>query len=181
MTAKHVVIVNGYGCNWNDELRGYLDCVVRFCNERLPDCLIFCGGFSQRKSFPGTSEALLMYQYVILHLTVKPLMILGEQDSLTTIDNISGAARILKKFNLLSHDTKLTVFCEATCALKTDLLVRHFICRRANIRANIKTASWELVSPEKQIISTLYDWAAIKIPLLARYWRWKRRRRAERI
>jgi len=159
------------------EQREYIDRVVPFCNKQRPDCLILCGGFTQRKSAPGRSEAMTMKEYIVPSLMYVPQLVYVEEDSYTTPDNFENAAEKIRSDELLQESTKLTVFCEATRALKTDLLVRHFIGRRATI----ETASWELMSPAKQIVATLYDWAAIILPLLARYFRNKRLQRAERI
>lgn len=176
--ARHIVIVCGYGCHLVPELREYLNRIVRFCNERQPDCLILCGGFTQRKSAPGWSEARVMKEYLIPALKYTPKWVYTEEDSYTTPDNIENATKKMHSDGLLEkEDTELTAFCEATRALKTDLLIRHFLGRRATI----ETASWELMSPTKQIVSTLYDWAAIKFPPLARYFRNKRLQRAEQI
>lgn len=173
---KHLVIVCGYGCHLVPELKDYLNRVAEFCNKKRPDYLILCGGFTQRKSAPGKSEAQVMEEYLLTILEHEPLVII-ETHSYTTPDNIANAAERIRACGLLETNTVITVFCEATRALKVDLLVRHFIGRRANI----ETASWELMSPTKQIISTIYDLAAIKFPPLASYFRNKRIRRAEQI
>lgn len=175
--VRHIVIVCGYGCHLVPELQDYLLRVVRFCNENQPDCLIFCGGFTQQKSAPNTTEAEVMKWYVIQRLKYEPKFVYMEENSYTTLDNIENAAKSMREDGLLAEETLLTVFCEATRALKIDLLVRHFIGRRANI----ETASWDLMSPAKQIVSTLYEWAAIKFSPLARYFRNKRLERAEQI
>ena len=175
--ARHIVIVCGYGCHLVPELQGYLDRVVRFCNEQQPDCLILCGGFTQRKSAPHRSEAGVMKEYIIPALKYVPKLVYAEENSYTMPDNIENATKRMRNDGFLEDSTTLTVFCEATRALKTDLLVRHFIRRRATI----ETASWELMSPAKQIVSTLYDGAAIKPPPLARYFRNQRLKRAEQI
>ena len=175
--AQHIVIVCGYGCHLVPELRGYLDRVVRFCNENKPDCLILCGGFTQRKSAPCISEAMVMEEYLIPRLNYSSKVMYMEESSYTALDNIDNAVKTIRRDALMEDITSLTVFCEATRALKMDLLVRHFLGRRADI----ETASWELMSPAKQIVSTLYDWAAIKFPPLAHYFRNKRLKRAEQI
>lgn len=175
--SGHIVVVCGYGCHLKPELQEYLDRVVQFANRKEPDCLIFCGGYTQRKSAPGVSEAALLKSYIIPKLKYPPDCVFLEENSYTIPDNIQYAAARIRSEKLLNQDTELTIFCEATRALKVDLLVRHFFGRRADI----ETASWELMLPSKQIISTLYDWAAIKLPLLARYFRNKRLQRAKRI
>lgn len=174
---RHVVIPFGYGCHVNRELEGYLDRQVRFGNERKPDGWVFTGGFTQRKSAPGVSEARLMHDYVIPKLTYAPGLVYLEEDSYTTPDNAEKVSGFLLSKKILGTQTEITVFCEATRVLKADLLIRHFLGRRVNF----ETASWELMAPESQVISTLYDWAAIKFPPLARFWRYKRLKRAEQI
>ena len=173
---NHIFAIFGYGCHLNNELSMYLDNNVAFANREKPDCLVFCGGFTQRKSAPGVSEAKLMFDYVVPRLSYVPHDTLIEQDSYTTQDN---AEKLVSKLGLLlcSARTKLTVACEATRTLKVDLAVRSFLRRRPYLL----TTSWELMSPQKQIISTLYDWVAIKFPPLALYFRNKRIRRAEQI
>lgn len=175
MAAKHVVLVFGYGCHLKPELQEYLDRVVVFCRRRRPDLIIFCGGFTQRKTAPGVSEAGLMAGYVLPKLS-GAIAYIKETDSYTTPDNAENASRVNYR-GLLSKETDLTVFCEATRALKVDLLIRHFFGRRANI----ETASWEPMSPAKQILSTVYDLLGIWLPFLARYWRRKRIERSYHI
>ncbi|MDO8492906.1 MAG: ElyC/SanA/YdcF family protein [bacterium] len=176
--VQHIVVVCGYGCHLVPELKEYLNKVIQFTNQEKPDCFILCGGFTQRKSAPGVSEAALMKSYIVPQLKYIPDFVFLEEDSYTSPDNIQNAAVKVRTKQLMDKGTKMTVFCEATRALKVDLLIRHFFGRRANI----ETASWELMSPQKQIVMTLYyDWAAIKSPLLADYFRHKRLKRAEQI
>jgi hypothetical protein len=177
--SHHILIVCGYGCHLVPELKGYLDRVIEFCNKHQPKWILLSGGYTQKKSAPGISEAHLMLDYVQPKLTYYPGMMFIDDDSYTSPDNIERAVRRIRSYNpkCLEGDLILTVFCEATRALKIDLLVRHFFGRRADI----ETASWERMAPTKQIISTLYDLAAIKIPLLARYWRWLRIRKSYRV
>ena len=183
MSQLHIVVVCGYGCHLVPELQGYLDRVAEFAIRHRPDCFIFCGGFTQRKSAPGVSEARMMREYIIpklIQANFRNFREYLEDDSYTTLDNIERAAMKIQGMEWLwlsGQDMKLTVFCEATRALKVDYLVRHFVGQRPNL----ETASWELMPPWKQIVSTLCECAAAKCPPLARYYRNKRIRRAERI
>lgn len=172
----HLFAIFGYGCHLNKELRKYLDNNVKFANREKPDCLVFCGGFTQRKSAPGVSEAKLMRDYVIPQLCYTPKYIFLEENSYTTPDNAQKLATTAAWY-LWTDQIKLTVACEATRALKVDDAIRYYLGRRPNI----ETSSWELMSPTKQIIATLYDWVAIRFPPLARYFRNQRIRRAELI
>ena len=177
MVALHIVIPFGYGCHLLPELRGYLDRIVDFANKNEPDCFLFCGGFTQRKSAPGVSEAALMRGYVIPRLMYVPARVLLEEDSYTTQDNGEKMAKTIHAECLMDKKTKLTVCCEAIRALKVDYAVRHYLGRRADI----ETASWELMSPFKQLIGTIYECIAVHFPPLAWYFRNKRIRRAEQI
>src|SRR3989344_5894390 len=174
---QHVVIVCGYGCHLVPVLQEHLDRIVLFINEEKPDCLIFCGGFAQRKSAPGVSEAGMMYCYITPRLRHSLLLVFLETDSYTSLDNIQLANKINRRWELAQPETKLTVFCEATRALKHDRMIRKIFRRRANL----ETASWELMDPLKQLGSTIYEWTAMEFPPLASYFRDKRIRRAEEI
>ncbi|MEK7659222.1 MAG: ElyC/SanA/YdcF family protein [Patescibacteria group bacterium] len=154
--ARHIVIVSGYGCHLTPELKEYLDRVIRFCNEHQPDCLIFCGGFTNRKTAPDISEAKLMKEYVVPSLKYKLEFVFNEDDSYTTFYNIKNATRIMRADRLLQETTKLTTFCETTRGLKLDVLARRFFGRRATI----ETVSWETASPSKQVASIFYNWVA---------------------
>lgn len=174
--TQDVVIVCGYGCKMKPELRDYLDRVVRFVNENKPECIILCGGFTQRKSVPGMSEARLMRNYVMPKIGSWLHSELLEESSYTTLENIKNSVKLINNF-FHQKEVRVTIFCEATRALKVDMLTKHFL----GYRANIETASWELMSPTLQIISTVFEWAAVRFPLLNSYFHWKRLRRAELI
>lgn len=178
--GQSVVVVCGYGCHLVPELRSYLDRVVTFCKLNEPDTVIFCGGPTQQKTAPGQTEAEVMYEYVQAQLHCQlgtSVTFLFVRDGYTALDNIADATESMHRRCLLTADTTLTVFCEATRALSIDLLVRHFMGRRATI----ETASWEQASPTKQLLSTFYTWLSINFPPLRGYFRNKRVRRAKEI
>lgn len=172
MRISTLVIVNGYGCNLHTPLRPYLDKVLALLRE-TPAVIIFCGGYTQRKRFPGLSEAYVMADYV--REQVPELDCYIEDDSYTTYENIRNAAEVVRKREW--EPDQIIVFCEAQRAPKTDMLVRHFFGRRATIM----TDSWELASPVKELVHFAYDWLALKFPILARIARKKRIRRAEQL
>ena len=118
-----------------------------------------------------------MYCYIIPRLRHSLQLVFLETDSYTSLDNIQLANKINRRWELTQPETKLTVFCEATRALKHDRMIRKIFRRRANL----ETASWELMDPLKQLGSTIYEWTAMEFPPLASYFRNKRIRRAEEI
>lgn len=156
------------------ELQKYLDRVVRYINENKVETLILCGGYTQRESAPGVSEAKLMLDYLIARIPLqkRPVPILVERNSYTTLENIRNIKAWVSGTKL-----RVTIFCEATRALKVDMLTRYYLGRRVNI----ETVSWEEMPPVKQLIATIYEFLAMYLPPLAWYFHWRRISRAKRI
>lgn len=179
-STQRVVVVCGYGCNLDSPLKPYLDRVAAFCRDYQPQVIILCGGATQQQTFPGKTEALVMYQYLHDKLFGDPesywyTSVLLENESYTTYENIRGAAR------MEPGGKEITIFCEATRALKVALLARHFFgFPPANglppIR--IETDSWELMHPTLELLGTIKEWIAIRFPLLNTLQSRARRRRA---
>ena len=105
----HVVVVCGYGCH----LRGpegrptplvpYLERVAAFVNKHNPELVIFCGGYTQRKSAPGVSEAGLMSDYLDHNQVILPGNVTEfrtEKGSYTTYWNIRNAAAAIRNWVL---------------------------------------------------------------------------------
>lgn len=169
---RRIVVVCGYGCNLESPLKGYLDKVIGYCMTRHPDAILLCGGATQQKSFPGETEASVMYQYL------KPLrayhpMWYKLSDSYTTYDNIRDAAMAIRAIEQLTQttlpDNEIVVFCEATRALKVAMLARHFIGfppAEGGPVIKIETDSWELMHPTTELVGTVKEWLAIKFPFL---------------
>ena len=68
---KRIVVVCGYGCHLDSPLDWvYLPRIKRFISEQSPDLVILCGGYTQRKSAPGISEARLMFNWLRKEMTV---------------------------------------------------------------------------------------------------------------
>jgi len=175
--SERVVIVCGYGCNLDSPLQRYLDRVLLFCKEQRPEHVILCGGATQQKSFPGLTEAQLMYKY----LRGGPYFVLGwhpnwfvKDDGYTAYDNIRNAADVVG--DLLLDGPKITIFCEATRALKVADLARHFLGFPPDYGApdiRIETDSWERRHPGKELRDTIRTHLAIRLPFL----NWFERRR----
>jgi hypothetical protein len=175
--TRRIVVVCGYGCNLDSPLRPYLDRVAKYCARVRPEYIILCGGQTQQKSFPGRSEADVMYDYLYKRLDSAPNFHPGwftEDESFTTYENIRDAAAVIRRLEAAeeSHEgwsrpPAVTIFCEATRALKVAMLARHFIgfppsAGGAPIR--IETDSWELMHPTLELVGTLKEWLAIRFP-----------------
>lgn len=177
----HVLVVCGYGCHLHTPLKPYLDRVVRFIQENKPDEVIFCGGFTQRKT-ADTSEALLMLQYVTDKLGEKNegTFMYPESNSYTSLENIRQAAKIILSWHPINK-LKITIFCEAQRAPNVIMLARHFMADIVESIDDItvETASWERADPFKQAYNMIYNRLAIRFPYLARRECQKRLRRAE--
>jgi len=179
--ARHIVIVNGYGCHLNTPLMPYLDRVVRFINEVPTDMvlqLIFTGGPTQQDSAPGVTEAHLMSEYVTKHPDRRRVqfMSLEEETAFTSYDNISKAAELIRntapdlgiEASWKYKSTKITIFCEATRSANVIMLARHFLLPFVKTIDDItvETASWERADPFKQVGNLIYNKLAITYPWL---------------
>jgi hypothetical protein len=119
-----------------------------------------------------------------------------EERSYTSYENIRNAAEVTAdtlSFAAMPKpgfddpkmiDARIVIFCEASRALKVKILARHFFGfppERGYPDVEIRTVSWELMHPLKELKATVYDTLSLYVPGLARYWGWKRRRRAKLI
>lgn len=175
---KHIVVVCGYGCHIDTPLRPYLGRVFRFVQDQHPNIVIFCGGFTQKKSAPGVSEARLMQDYTQLNeWPAFMLKTLTDESSYTTYGNIENASRLIR-YVLKEKDVQVTIFCEATRAANVIMLARHFMGGLVESvdDISVETASWERADPFKQASNLIYNKLAIKYPLLGLAEREYRRR-----
>jgi hypothetical protein len=184
---RRIVIVCGYGCHLDTKegptpLKPYLIRVARFFNQ-LPEgvfgVFIFCGGFTQNKTAPGTTEAQVMQEFVMkLRATnrgPKVFQTYQESRAFTTFDNISMAVDSIRASDKLASTrgqwfdtTKITIFCEATQSANVMMLSRHFLLPFVNSidDITIETDSWERDDPFKQVWNLIYNKLAIKFPWL---------------
>ncbi len=173
-----VVIVCGYGCNLDSPLTPYLNRVARFCQEKTPDAVILCGGATQQTSFPGWTEASVMACYLkskigIPFSTWQPHWFLAD-DSFSVYENIRDAATAIRE-HWRSDGIEITIFCEATRALKVGLAARWFLGfppKHGLSPIRLETDSWELMHPTWELISTIEMELTLRFPLI----NWFRRR-----
>lgn len=164
-----VLLVNGYGCHYEHTPLAsiYLPMVVQFCKVWQPDMIIFSGGQTQKKSAPEVSEAGLMKSVVAPQLSYEPVRMCLNTTAFTTLDNVQGASRFIHEW-FPGQKTQITIFCEATRALKVNILARHFLIHLVESIDDIRieTASWERADPKKELLATVYDYLAITLPWL---------------
>lgn len=172
---RRIVVVCGYGCNLDSPLKSYLDRVLAWCTTHRPDAIILCGGATQQTSFPHQTEAKVMREYLgpLEPLYHPQWAILGA--SYTTYENISDAAAVIATIKARPwygsdprHD-EITIFCEATRALKVAILARHFLGfppAKGEPDIRIETGSWERMHPVKELAGTVQTWLATKFPVL---------------
>ena len=186
-----VLVVCGYGCHLNRELIRYLHAVADVINAYKPHLMVLCGGATQQTSAPYRTEAETMLQFLEEpgRLTHWPHLLM-EEGSFTTLENIRDAAQAIQKHYGRGFrgpeklDARIVLFCEASRALKVSILARHFFGfppERGLPPIELRTVSWELMHPLRELQATLYDALSLYMPGLARYWGWKRRRRARAI
>ncbi|GEM_PF-1977505 len=182
-----ILLVNGYGCHFDSPLGWiYLPEVVRFIDENFYRIrlVIPLGGFTQRETAPGISEAGLMAEYLRARCKNIPL-ILVEDGSYTTYGNSQkGAEKIEENGPIDKSKTIIVHFCEATRAANVVMLDRHFLLHLVQTIDDIivRTASWEKANPFKQVGNLIYNKLAISFPWLGLAERELRRRvlKAER-
>ena len=117
--TRRIVVVCGYGCNLDSPLKPYLDRVADYCARTRPEYIILCGGQTQQKSYPGTSEADVMYRYLHSVLDNEPDFHPGwfaECESFTTYENIRDAAAVINRLEIAgegrecwSHPPDITI------------------------------------------------------------------------
>ena len=176
MTAIHrrIVVVCGYGCNLDSPLKPYLNRVARLCELQKPEHVILCGGATQRRTFPGRTEAGVMGEYLSGKIDFRKTEWIPAwhtlADSYTTYENIRDAAKVINGMNgAINRPNIITIFCEATRALKVAILARHFLGfppEHGDPDIRIETDSWERMHPLKELVGTLKDAGAIYVPWL---------------
>lgn len=172
---RNIVVVCGYGCNLHSPLQRYLERVARFCEVEVPRHIILCGGATQRKSFPGYTEAGVMKNFLTCEIDFHPEWHILD-NSYTTYENVRDAAITIRELYLPASN-QITIFCEATRALKVAILARYFMGfppEHGGPEIRIETDSWERMHPFKELIGTIKDFAAIYLPFLNTLQRWQR-------
>lgn len=172
-----------YGHDLNSPLGSYLSKVADDCIMRSPQTVIVCGGETQPVKYPGLSEARVASSYLSSRFTAfMGNRIYEEPYSFTTHENIRNAAARMKRVSHRELERcDITIWCEATRALKVAALARAYMgfppahdCPPIRI----KTDSWEQMHPVKELVGTIKDYMCIYVPGFGDLHSWHRRRKA---
>lgn len=115
-----IVVVLGYGCHLSCEMKMYLDLVVSFVAKNNVGAIIATGGYTNRKSAPGVSEAGMMATY-LRERGVATRIILDET-AVTTNQNLRSVVRVIGKRHFVGK--RIVVFCDRARSIKVRILAR---------------------------------------------------------
>ncbi len=166
-----MAVVCGYGCDINSPLRPYLDRVGEFLRVNNIEAVILCGGETRKATFPGKSEARVMYDYLRITANHSADFVI-EDKSYTTYDNIRLAADRIRRMRPRGREDikfKITIFCESQRDLAVEIAARYFMRNLvADVEGDIRTetVSWERLHPSKALFKANMMWLAIKFPWL---------------
>lgn len=167
-----LVVVLGYGCHLSLEMKKYLDGVVRFSQTNKVTAIITTGGFTNKKSAPGVSEAGMMAEYLKRHGITAPIYL--EERATTTYENILMVARIVHERQI--EDCHMVIFCDESRRFKVKIFAWSIFGYWPTISTYDLTKN--LAEKIKQIfIATPLDVLASQIPVLEKL----RQRRKKRI
>ncbi|KKT74043.1 MAG: hypothetical protein UW71_C0037G0007 [Parcubacteria group bacterium GW2011_GWB1_44_7] len=158
-----LVVVFGYGCHLTESMRRYLDRVVSFVERNNVVAIIVTGGYTNRKSAPGISEAGMMAAYLKKQGVTVPILL--EKMAVTTNENLRGVARIANERRL--SDRRVVVFCDNARGLKVKILARLILGHWPEIKTHKLTKG--LAAKIKQlVIATPLDVLASQFPFFER-------------
>lgn len=121
MGEKNVlIVVLGYGCHLTESVKKYLDSVVLFVAINKVTAIITTGGYTNRKTAPGISEAGMMADYLKQSGVVAPILL--EETAVTTNENLRSVIRIAREQQLT--DKRVVVFCDSARSFKVRILAR---------------------------------------------------------
>ncbi|WKZ27070.1 MAG: ElyC/SanA/YdcF family protein [Candidatus Paceibacterota bacterium] len=199
-----VLVVAGYGVtpvrNYAMETERYLLRAAELLREAYEggdpfSNLILCGGMTQQKTSPHVTEAYAMHER-LRTLTMwtdgklvpsfwDAVLVSHEERSFTSLENVRNASeRIYQLWEQFDEELHITVLCEGMRLLKWQILCRHFM-PKTTTPIQYEIVNWELMSPHKELMATIWDACSVSIPIIgpamAWWWGWRRRRRAKHI
>lgn len=159
MSEGHAILVCGYGCHLSQKLRDYLLFVARYAKGCPDATVVVSGGFTNRKTAPGVSEAKLMKDFLVVSGVTNRIVM--DEKALTTLDNVRFAIGII----INPEQSTLTILCDGTRALKVRLIVM------ARIRVPVRIVPFDFGRSMRNkvfqyMLFTPVEVAAMLIPLL---------------
>lgn len=120
-----LVIVLGYGYHLTDPIKRYLEFVTSFIRQQRSGTttIITTGGYTNRKSAPGVSEAGMMAGY--LKECGVTAQIIVEESSVTTIENLRNVKSIAHELGFTGK--QIVVFCDSARSFKVRIIGRLII------------------------------------------------------
>lgn len=141
-----LVVVLGYGCHLTEPMKKYLDLVISFARAGNVAAIITTGGYTNRKSAPGVSEAGMMATYLKKRSVATPIIL--EETAVTTNENLRSIIRIACERRLTNK--RVVVFCDSARSFKVRILARLIIGRWPEVRTYELTKG--LVAKIKQLL-----------------------------
>lgn len=161
--SNTVAVVLGYGCHLTESIKRYLERVAAYESAYKFSVIITTGGFTEKKSAPGISEAWLMANYLKAFGVSAPVIL--EERARTTTENLRNVARLIRERGL--EGKPIMIFADSCRALKVRLLARLIIgvwpmIRKYDLsrRFTAKLRQWFLATP--------FDLLGFFIPALER-------------
>lgn len=93
-----LVVVLGYGCHLTEPMKNYLDSVASFVATNSVTAIVATGGYTNRKSAPGVSEAGMMAAYLKGRGVITSVIL--EETAVTTNENLRSVAGIIRELHL---------------------------------------------------------------------------------
>jgi len=154
-----LVVVLGYGCHFTEPMKNYLNSVVSFVATNGVTAIVATGGYTNRKSAPGISEAGMMAAYLKEHGVTVPILL--DETAVTTNENLRSVPRITHERGLT--DKRVVIFCDNARSLKVKILARLILGHWPETKTYELTKG--LVSKIKQfVIATPLDILASQFP-----------------
>lgn len=154
-----LVVVLGYGCHLTEPMKKYLGLVASFVEDGNVAAIITTGGYTNRKSAPGVSEAGMMAAYLKECGVATPILL--EETAVTTNENLRSVIRIARERQIA--EKRVVIFCDSARSLKVRILTRLILGRWPEIRAYELTSG--LVAKIKQLlVATPLDVLASQFP-----------------
>lgn len=147
MVPKRFALVCGYGCHLNDSIKRYLNDVVSWCYQNPDAIVILSGGFTNKKTMPGISEASMMRDYLTKRFVTNRVIL--DEEAILSIDNIRNTAKMLKGI-----DRDLVVFCDSIRVVKMWIMGLIYLDRFTLVTHNFHRSTREKLS---QIIRTIIE------------------------
>ena len=160
MSERDVLVVVGYGCHLTEGMRNYLNAVIEFTKTNEVLAIITTGGFTNRRSAPGISEAGMMAKYLITKLS---LPIILEETARTTAENLKGVKQILQD-RPFGQD-HIVIFCDSCRNLKVKLLARFILGFWPEVKTYNLTRS-VLTKAKQLLVATPLNVLALWVPFL---------------